>query len=175
MTFPPKKFCFIFINEWCKCALAFHSTNSKDSAQCKDEIFFIRKKCDNENFISIYLEDVTLSIGVQMSIHQCPRINLYDYTDFDKEKFYSQLLNKINSSSASGGINLAVPGLSGVAVGVIAAAVVGKNVAGDVAGVAVSGLSNIFGSFKSFFSRKKESYIPHFNKTPQKPLTAYEG
>lgn len=83
----------------CQRFIAFHSKNSKNSAYCKNEVSFACR-C-HQKVISVYLDSVELSLGVQMAVHQFPAINFYEYKENEFENFYSELLNQIKSSSVS--------------------------------------------------------------------------
>ncbi len=76
----------------CEFVMAFHSANSKNSLQCKEEIFFARSPEVNKKIISVYLENVELSLGVMLSINRFPIINFYDSSE--RENFYSELLSQ---------------------------------------------------------------------------------
>ena len=77
----------------CIGVVAFHSQNSKNSARCKEEIFFAREESVNKKIISVYLDNVELSVGVMMKINRFPIINFYRHD----ENFYSELLTQIKA------------------------------------------------------------------------------
>ena len=80
----------------CAGVIAFHSQSSKKSERCKEEIFLARHEKFNKSFISVYLDEVELSLGIKMTLIRFPSIKFYEYTD--KENFYSDLKNKINET-----------------------------------------------------------------------------
>ena len=85
----------------CQCFIAFHSNNSKNSARCKNEIFFAGEPRVNKKIISIYLENVELSLGIVMKITRFPMINFYNYSEYDNEEVLSDLVVKIKNHLSS--------------------------------------------------------------------------
>ena len=75
----------------CECMIAFHSENSNKSEHCKDEISFAKWRKINKKIFSIYLEQVELSLGIQMAILRFQYLNFYEYAT-DKKKFFKDLL-----------------------------------------------------------------------------------
>ena len=155
----------------CQCFIAFHSNNSKNSVRCKNEVSFACR-C-HQKIISIYLDDVELSLGVQMAVHQFPAINFYEYEESELENFYLELLSQIKSSSSSlTNDSPSVYGVAGIgmksdwataghailsAAGTVSAGSIGSAVAKGVglADAISSIIPNPFKVVKKFFSGKK--------------------
>ena len=74
----------------CKCFIAFHSENSKNSRHCKQEIYFATKH--EKDIFSIYLEDVKFNPGIEMQLAPFQATYFYQYPVDKMEEFYSTLL-----------------------------------------------------------------------------------
>lgn len=133
----------------CEGVIAFHSQNSKQSVRCKNEISF---SCNNNKLISIYIENVELSLGVQMAVHQFPLINFYEYSEKQREKFYSELLIKLQSL-------LSIPMPPASAVATVATAPPGFM----VAGAGIGGVGDLtLGNSRKSFDVKNSSIVGKF-------------
>ena len=75
----------------CECVIAFHSQNSSTSEHCKDEISFAKWREINKKILSVYLENVKLSLGIQMAILRFQYLNFYEYAA-DKRRFFAEFL-----------------------------------------------------------------------------------
>ncbi|MBQ7593986.1 MAG: ankyrin repeat domain-containing protein [Synergistaceae bacterium] len=77
----------------CEVLVAFLSQKSIQSEYCKDEIHYA--KTYGKRIISIFLEKIDLSPGLEMNLLRIQAINYYDYKD-DLEKFYAALIGENN-------------------------------------------------------------------------------
>lgn len=163
----------------CAGVIVFHSKNSVNSKRCKDEIFFAREQADNKKILSIYLEEVELSIGVMMKINRFPSINFYEYDETEREIFYSEFLPKLKTLLASykekektalptaivaGSVSAAIGGAVGAATG----AAIGIGVAGTSTGASlrIPIPFAIAGFFGSFFKDDKKALSSYEGKEP---------
>ncbi len=73
----------------CEVCLAFHSRASAVSANCRQEINYAQKK--GRGILSVYLEDVELSEGMDMQMTLYQSTFWYQYKD--KNQFFDRLIN----------------------------------------------------------------------------------
>ena len=75
----------------CRCFMTFHSINSKNSRNCKQEIYFAVKH--EKDILSIYLEEVKLNPGIEMQLAPFQATYFYQYPADKMEDFYSMFLH----------------------------------------------------------------------------------
>lgn len=157
----------------CEFVMAFHSANSKNSLQCKEEIFFARSPEVNKKIISVYLENVELSLGVMLSINRFPIINFYDSSE--RENFYSELLSQSKkflpqNDEDKSKRNVVVPAVAASAVAVLGGAL---NFPGSLLKMLPYITGGVFAGNKirEFFSRDKKDSQSY----KEKDFQPYEG
>ncbi|MCH5279425.1 MAG: toll/interleukin-1 receptor domain-containing protein [Christensenellaceae bacterium] len=74
----------------CEICMAFHSKTSSVSLNCRQEIHYALKQ--NRTVLSVYLEDVELSDGMDMRLSSHQSASPYQYGEEDKQLFYSRLI-----------------------------------------------------------------------------------
>ncbi len=74
----------------CEVCIAFHSNASLDSMNCRQEVNYALKK--RRSILSVYLEDVELSDGLDMQLSSYQSTFWFQYQD--KELFFERLMEK---------------------------------------------------------------------------------
>ena len=75
----------------CSALIAFHSSNSVKSNNCRHEINFAIE--GYKDILSIYLEKVELTRGMKMQLSSFQSTNLYEYNEDEVYKFYERLFS----------------------------------------------------------------------------------
>ncbi len=74
----------------CEVCIAFHSSASAESMNCRQEVNYALKK--RRSILSVYIEDIELSNGLDMQLSSYQSTFWYQYQD--KEQFFDRLIEK---------------------------------------------------------------------------------
>ncbi|MCD7785552.1 MAG: TIR domain-containing protein [Oscillospiraceae bacterium] len=74
----------------CEVCIAFHSNASAESLNCRQEVNYALKK--RRSILSVYLEDIELSDGLDMQLSSYQSTFWFQYQD--KEQFFDRLIEK---------------------------------------------------------------------------------